>query len=169
MANSFRSSALASAAFSALMLIALPAHSNSSVKPLTSECLKTVAQEYEIHPDVLLALLIVEGGTVGQNSRANKNGSYDIGLFQINTIHREDLAAIGVSEESLRNDGCLNAAVAGWHLRRVLTSEVMATVTDDESYLRALARYHSATPEYNEIYADKLRTAFAYLYQHSEQ
>lgn len=169
MGKQFRPLALVSACFLALMLTATPALSNPSIQPLTSECLKTVSRDYEIHPDVLLALLIVEGGTVGKNSRANNNGSYDIGLFQINTIHRDALKALGVSEESLRNDGCLNAAVASWHLRRVLTPEVLATVTDDESYLRAIARYHSATPEFNEIYANKLRNAFAYLYQHSEQ
>ncbi|MDU4254424.1 lytic transglycosylase domain-containing protein [Pseudomonas sp.] len=155
--------------FAALVLIAPSAFAKLPVKPLTTECLQRVSQSYQIHPDVLLALMIVEGGTVGQNSRANDNGSYDIGLFQINTIHRAALAALGVTEESLRNDGCINAAVAGWHLRRVLTPEVMAGVTDEDSYLRAIARYHSTTPEFNEIYANKLRAAFQYLYQHSEQ
>lgn len=144
------------------------AHSSTApdkIRPLTSECLVSVASRYEIHPDVLFALLMVEGGTVGRNSRANTNGSYDIGPFQLNTIHLPALAAIGVTEEELRNDGCLNAAVAGWHLRRVLTPQVMANVSDSESYLRALALYHSATPQHNETYANKLRGAFAYLYQ----
>lgn len=153
---------------SAAFVLVSPASASPRAKPLTSSCLKSVAENYQIHPDVLLALLLVEGGTVGENSRANVNGSYDIGLFQINSIHRPALAALGVTEEQLRNDGCLNAAVAGWHLRRVLTPEVMANVTDDESYLRAIALYHSATPRFNEIYAGKLRTAFAYLYKNSE-
>lgn len=157
-------------AFLALSIAALAstAHANTSsaqIKPLTTECLLTVANRYEIHPDVLLALLMVEGGTVGRNSRANQNGSYDIGLFQLNTIHLPALAALGVSEAELRNDGCLNAAVAGWHLRRVLTPKVMASITDDESYLRAIALYHSATPRFNEVYANKLRGAFTYLYK----
>lgn len=138
---------------------------SGNIKPLTTQCLMTVANRYEIHPDVLLALLMVEGGTVGRNSRANQNGSYDIGLFQLNTIHLPALAALGISEDELRNDGCLNAAVAGWHLRRILTPKVMASVTDDESYLRAIALYHSATPKFNEIYANKLRGAFTFLYK----
>lgn len=139
--------------------------SSTQIKPLTTQCLMTVSNRYEIHPDVLLALLMVEGGTVGRNSRANQNGSYDIGLFQLNTIHLPALAALGISEDELRNDGCLNAAVAGWHLRRILTPSVMASITDDESYLRAIARYHSATPKFNEIYANKLRGAFTFLYK----
>lgn len=148
--------------------LAMQAHANQqpeNFRPLTSECIATVAERYEIHVDVLLALLIVEGGTVGKNSRANGNGSYDIGPFQLNTIHLPVLAELGVTEDDLRNDGCLNAAVAGWHLRRVMTPQVMARVTDEQSYLQAIALYHSATPQYNEIYANKLRGAFAYLYQ----
>lgn len=143
-------------------------HANTqpdSFRPLTAECLASVADRYEIHVDVLLALLMVEGGTVGRNSRANRNGSYDIGPFQLNTIHLPALAELGISEDELRNDGCLNAAVAGWHLRRVLTTEVLSRVTDEQSYLRALALYHSATPEHNAAYADKLRVAFTNLYQ----
>ncbi|MBA1280418.1 lytic transglycosylase domain-containing protein [Stutzerimonas stutzeri] len=146
----------------------VPASAGAQVdgyRPLTSDCLATVAERYEIHVDVLFALLMVEGGTVGRNSRTNGNGSYDIGPFQLNNIHLPALAALGVSEEELRNDGCLNAAVAGWHLRRVMTPKVMAGITDEQSYLQALALYHSATPEHNEVYANKLRGAFAYIYQ----
>lgn len=144
------------------------ATSNQQLTPLTAECLTYVAQAYDVHPDVLLAILMVEGGTVGQNSRKNKNGTYDIGLFQINSMHRETLYQMGISEDELRNDGCLNAAVAAWHLRRTLTDEVLAGVTDSESYLQAIARYHSATPKYNEIYADRLRSAFGRLYSQGE-
>jgi len=160
-------SILACAALTAIALTGT-AHANilrENIRPLTSQCLMTVAKRYEIHPDVLLALLMVEGGSVGENSRSNQNGSYDIGLFQLNTIHLPALAALSITEDELRNDGCLNAAVAGWHLRRVLTPKVLSEITDDESYLRAIALYHSATPRFNEIYANKLRSAFAYLYK----
>lgn len=143
-------------------------YADSAVKPLTTECIKEVADRYELHPDILFALMLVEGGTVGKDSRQNTNGSYDIGLFQINTTHLRTLKELGISESALRNDGCLNAAVAGWHLRRILTDEVMAGIHDEESYLRAIALYHSATPRFNQIYANKLRNAFAYLYQQRE-
>ncbi|MDH0960913.1 lytic transglycosylase [Pseudomonas sp. o96-267] len=148
---------------------AIGSASDEALTPLTPECLASAAERYELHPDILLAILIVEGGTVGQNNRGNANGSYDIGPFQLNTIHLPTLAKFNITETELRNDGCLNAAVAAWHLRRVLTPQVLSNVTDDESYLRALALYHSATPEYNEIYAGKLRAAFTYLYDNEAQ
>ncbi|CAM5410981.1 hypothetical protein SSTU70S_02959 [Stutzerimonas stutzeri] len=76
---------------------------------------------------------------------------------------------MGISEQALRNNGCVNAAVAAWHLRRTLTDKVMQGVVDEDSYLRAIARYHSATPEYNERYAGKLRAAFSYIYSQEDR
>ncbi|MDH4602483.1 MULTISPECIES: lytic transglycosylase domain-containing protein [Pseudomonas syringae group] len=134
------------------------------VTPMTSECIQKAASSYSIHPDVLYAILMVEGGTVGKNSKPNTNGSYDIGPAQINSMHRARLAALNISEDELRNNGCTNITVAAWHLSTVLTTDVLQSVTDQESYLRAIARYHSATPIYNEIYAGKLRAAFAVMY-----
>lgn len=132
--------------------------------PLTRECLIQVSQEYDVHPDVLLAILYVEGGTVGQNSRSNSNGSYDIGLFQINSMHLGLLKQHGISEDMLRNDGCLNARVAAWHLARVVPSDSLAVIDNEDMYLSALARYHSFTPKFNAIYAGRLKKAFDYMY-----
>lgn len=148
---------------SLLALIPLESHAQA-IKPLTHQCLVEAATEYDVHPDVLMAILIVEGGTVGQNSKSNDNGSYDIGLFQINSIHLSRLKGFGVSEEQLRNDGCLNARVAAWHLSSVVTNATLANIKDEKSYLSAIAQYHSVTPKYNAIYATRLKNAFSYLY-----
>ncbi len=145
----------------ALLSLVSQAH---AVTPLTHHCLVEAATEYDVHPDVLMAILIVEGGTVGQNSKANDNGSYDIGLFQINSMHLNRLKGFGVSEDQLRNDGCLNARVAAWHLSSVVTNDTLAKINDERSYLSAIARYHSFTPKYNAIYAQRLKNAFSYLY-----
>lgn len=132
--------------------------------PLTSECLVEISNEYNVHPDIMLAIMFVEGGTVGQNSKSNKNGSYDIGLFQINSIHLKELKKYGISETQLRNDGCLNARVAAWHLSRVVPLGSLASIDNENDYLSVLARYHSFTPEFNAVYAQRLKKAFNYLY-----
>lgn len=136
----------------------------SHVTPLTAQCIQRQAKRNGIHEDILFAILMVEGGTVGRDSKANGNGTYDIGPFQINSMHRDKVAQLGVSEEQLRNNGCINAAVAAWHLRRVLTPDVVANIRTEDDYLRAIALYHSATPKFNIIYAEKLRKAFNRLY-----
>lgn len=139
------------------------------VTPMTSECIQNAAHRYSIHPDVLYAILLVEGGTVGRTSKPNSNGTYDIGPAQINSTHRSRLAALNISEEELRDNGCTNITVAAWHLSSVLTTDVLLTVTDQNSYLKAIALYHSATPKFNDIYAEKLRKAFAILYAGDKQ
>lgn len=138
--------------------------SASDKQPLTKECLVEIASEYDVHPDIMLAIMFVEGGTVGQNSRSNDNGSYDIGLFQINSMHLKRLKDYGISEAELRNDGCVNARVAAWHLSSVVPSGSLASLDDEDAYLSALARYHSFTPKFNAIYAARLKKAFTYLY-----
>ncbi|NWD57113.1 lytic transglycosylase domain-containing protein [Pseudomonas veronii] len=141
------------------------AHRQQAVKrPLTAECMRFASQSYGIHQDILYAILLVEGGTVGRDSGANKNGTYDIGLFQINSMHRKTFESLGISEEELRDDGCTNTIAAAWHLKRVLTPEVLKDIRTQDDYLRAIALYHSATPEFNKIYAAKLRKAFERIY-----
>lgn len=148
---------------------ATAAEDAGQITPLTPRCIQAAASKFRIHPDVLLAILMVEGGTVGKNSRKNENGSYDIGPYQINSIHRAMLEQHGVSESLLRNNGCVNVTVAAWHLKRTLTPEVLSRVHDEDSYLKALALYHSATPKFNAIYAERLRAAFARLYASGDQ
>lgn len=139
------------------------------IRPLTTHCIERASAQYGIHTDVLLAILLVEGGTVGKNSKANDNGTYDIGPFQINSMHRKELASVGVDEQRLRNDGCVNAMVAARHLKRTITPEMLKSVRTQEDYLSVLANYHSATPKYNKIYADKLLKAFSRLYSSDRQ
>lgn len=145
-------------------LLAFTSNVYAAPQPLTTQCLQKISMHYEVSPIVLLAILYTEGGTAGKNSRPNVNGSYDIGLFQINTTHLDKLSALGISEQQLRNDGCLNAAVAAWHLRSVFPKEEEQRLSNAEDYLSALARYHSQTPKFNQIYAQKLAHAFSVLY-----
>lgn len=139
------------------------------IRPLTTQCIERASAQFGIHTDVLFAILLVEGGTVGKDSKANNNGTYDIGPFQINSMHRKELASIGVDEQRLRNDGCVNAMVAARHLKRTITPEMLEGVRTQEDYLSVLANYHSATPKYNKIYADKLLKAFSRLYSSDQQ
>ena len=79
-------------------------------------------------------------------------------------MHRKELASIGIDEQKLRNDGCVNAMVAARHLKKVITPKMLSNIRTQDDYLRMIANYHSATPKYNKIYADKLLNAFTKLY-----
>lgn len=151
----------------ALGLLTVPlAWSSSTVPraglvPLSASCLLDVSRAFRVHPDILLAVLIVEGGTVGKDSRPNQNGSTDIGPFQINTVHLHRLAAMGISREELRNNGCTNAKVAAWLVTQAVADQPIST---PEEYLTALANYHSRSQDKNAIYRRKLEKAFELLY-----
>lgn len=147
----------------ATLLCPLPALAEP-ISPVTAQCLVDVSNQSGIHTDVLLAILMVEGGTVGKDNNGNTNGTYDIGPFQINSMHLPRLKHMGISETKLRNNGCVNATVAAVILRESIPDNVMASIKTPEDYLRAIARYHSKTPKYNERYAKLLHTAFERLY-----
>lgn len=131
-------------------------------KELTVDCIKKAAEAYGIHPDILIAILIVEGGANGVVSK-NRNGSYDLGAFQINTINLPSLNKdFGISKDEIKYDACLSASIAARHiLQSLIGAKFDGTY---ESYLSAIARYHSKSPVENKIYAQKLRAAFNQLY-----
>jgi len=128
--------------------------------PLTHDCIYQAAQFYRIHPDILYAILLVEGGTVGEGNSGNQNGSTDFNLFQINSIHLPELAELGITKEEVINDGCLSAAIAA---RIVYKATLNIRIENEDEYLSAIARYHSANPGPNQIYSRKLKAAFQYL------
>lgn len=119
-------------------------------------CLLLAAQTYSVPPAVLLGIYQVEAGQIGQEVGPNKNGTYDIGPMQINTIWIPELAEHwGVSENTarswLRDDPCTNVGVAAWIFRNHYNE------TGDIE--KAIAHYHSRTHHIGNGYRNKVVTA----------
>lgn len=88
---------------------------------ILAACLMLAAQTYSVPPAVMVGILQVEGGNVGQQVH-NTNGSYDLGPMQINTIWIPQLAEYwgvdsGTAARWVRDDACTNMGVAAWILR----------------------------------------------------
>lgn len=118
-------------------------------------CLMMAAQTYQVPPQVLVGILHVEGGKVGQQVR-NTNGTYDLGPMQINTLWTKELAKEwGVSRSAaqtlIRDDACTNINVAAWILRRNLN--------ETKSLPKAIAWYNSRTPHIGYKYKRKVLAA----------
>ena len=114
------------------------------------------AQTYSVPPAVLVGIHQVEGGKVGQSVGPNDNGSYDLGPMQINTLWVPLLAEKwGVSEATalrwVRDDPCTNMGVSAWILR--------THMNETGSLAKAIAHYHSRTPQYGHPYKGKVVSA----------
>ena len=124
-------------------------------KVLTA-CLILASQTYSVPPAVMVGILQVEGGRVGQQVGPNNNGSYDLGPMQINTLWVPRLAKYwGVSDKTahrwIRDDACTNMGVSAWILRRHLN--------ETSSLSKAIAYYHSRTPSLGYAYKNRVVAA----------
>jgi hypothetical protein len=115
-------------------------------------CALAAARRYHVHQELFLAVLATEGGRVGQVVR-NRNGSYDMGPAQINSIHLPELARLGISREQVINDGCLNLQIGAWLLARALDGQ---SPSNPGEFWRRVGNYNSATPAPNVTYQAKV-------------
>ncbi|WP_411378832.1 transglycosylase SLT domain-containing protein [Pseudomonas sp. MPB26] len=75
-------------------------------------CWESAASRFNIEPELLQAIAAVESGYRAQAiNHANRNGTRDIGLMQINSIHLPRLLKQGITEERLINEPCLSIEV----------------------------------------------------------
>lgn len=75
-------------------------------------CWAEVANRYDIEPELLQAIAAVESGyRADAMNLANRNGTRDIGLMQINSIHLPRLLKLGITEERLLAEPCLSVEV----------------------------------------------------------
>ena len=140
----------------------IPVQDEQVLVPVTAQCIENAARVYRIHPDLIYATLIVEGGTVGEISKPNSDGSYDIGPAQINSIHLAEMATFDITEVEIKSDGCLNIHWQARHLaKRIRQAGEVDNLND---YLYAIARYHSKNKDVAKNYVDKLLNAFSLLY-----
>jgi hypothetical protein len=79
-------------------------------------CFKEAGQRYNISPILLEAIAFQESGLdpLALNA-ANRNGTFDIGIMQINSSWFDELEAFGIRAENLWQP-CLNIHVGAWIL-----------------------------------------------------
>ena len=114
----------------------VPANLDDVRQPEAAYCIATASERFNLPPESLLSLALVEGGKSGTVS-ANKNGSYDLGMMQVNTVWLNANSPLRdyVSFEKLRSDLCTNVHAAAW----ILASHLTRTGGD---IWRAIGMYH---------------------------
>lgn len=78
-------------------------------------CWQQAATSYGVNPDLLYAIAKTESGLNPRAINRNKDGSYDIGLMQINSRWFPLLEKYGVGREQLF-DPCVSIQVGAWIL-----------------------------------------------------
>ena len=121
-------------------------------------CWNEVASWYGVNVHLLVAIAKTESNFNPQAMNRNKNGSYDIGMMQINSTWLPTLRKYGVTEAQLK-DPCVNLQVGAWILaqnvaRMGLTWEAVGAYNARNPQLRAAwdtgkpsARVARARPE----------------------
>jgi len=119
------------------LLACLPTHA-------LADCIDDAAAYHGVNAQVLRAIGYQESHLNPQAHNRNRNGSEDLGMFQINTIHLPELSRYGIGRQALY-DPCVSAYVAAWHLAR--------KVQLHGNSWQAIGAYHSESPGENGIYA----------------
>lgn len=81
-----------------------------------ADCLEDAARYQQLSPVLLRAIAQHESSMRPGAINRNTNGTEDIGLMQINTVHLPRLARYGITRQSLF-DPCVSAYVGAWVLR----------------------------------------------------
>jgi hypothetical protein len=132
----------------ALLAAAPYAHAQAGYpKVAISSCVAGAASFHGVNPLILNAIIFHESRNNSQLILKNKNGSVDVGLGGLNSVHFAELARYGIKPDHLL-DGCVNTYVAAW----LLAKQVKA---NGNTWI-AVGSYHSRTPEHRDRYAKQI-------------
>lgn len=74
---------------------------------VSANCWVEAGSRNSIEPELLYAIALVESGLKPNAVNHNTNGSRDIGLMQINSVHLPRLQGRGITEQRLLDEPCL--------------------------------------------------------------
>ena len=128
-------------------------------------CMLATAHFYALPPRVLPAIQAVEGGRPGL-VHANRDGSADLGLMQINTLWVPLVAevihaGVAVTRAKLTDDACFSIAAAG----AIMNAHLRETHGD---LMQAVGNYHSHTRPLNLSYQALVRGRAAMMFASTE-
>lgn len=118
------------------------------------ECINQAAIVYQVPASLIISVLKVENGRAGM-AQPNRNGSYDYGPMQINSIWLKTLAPYGYTREQVQYDPCVNVFVGAW----ILSHELANT----PALWQGVGNYHSHTNTENAPYQYKVRGIYQLL------
>ena len=110
-------------------------------------CISHAAIVYHVPVPVVLSIMRQENGRNGQAVK-NKNGSYDLGVMQINSRWLPTLARYGYTREDLQFKPCKNVMAGTWILAN--------SIANGDTLWSGIGNYHSHTPKHNVSYRNDI-------------
>ncbi len=108
-----------------------------------NDCVSQAGDFHGVNSWIVRAILKVESNFNPKAMNKNRNGTTDVGMAQINSMHFKELKSHGIAPDDLL-DGCIASYVAAWHLKKQITAYGNTWF--------AIGAYHSATPCFNKRY-----------------
>ncbi|MFZ0219073.1 MAG: lytic transglycosylase domain-containing protein [Candidatus Aquirickettsiella sp.] len=119
------------------------------------ECINQAAIAYHIPATLILSVLAIENSKNGK-ALANRNGTFDYGPMQINSIWLSKIRLYGYTQHQLQYDPCVNVNVGTWILSQHISNDV-------SSPWRGVGSYHSHSARLNHTYQIKVSEVYRLL------
>ncbi|MBJ8931620.1 lytic transglycosylase domain-containing protein [Citrobacter freundii] len=111
-------------------------------------CIIAASQRYQVNTEILNAVVLTEGTKVGQVLH-NTNGSVDMSVMGINSIHLKSLSEYNIDKSVLLDHPCVNVMIGAWLMKQKL---IEVDTNDPAQLWKAIGNYHSRTPVWNTRY-----------------
>jgi soluble lytic murein transglycosylase-like protein len=116
--------------------------------PAAQACWEQAAQKYGVNAQLLYAIAKTESSLQPTAiNRANRNGSYDVGMMQINSSWLPVLKRYGIAEKDLY-EPCVSIEVGAWILAHNIRSHGYTWA--------AVAAYNTPNPSRGLMYAHRV-------------
>lgn len=133
-----------------MLLLATPAYS----------CWQEAGARYGINPELLYAIAKTETGVSPHKLSRNKNGTFDMGMMQINSAWLPDLAKFGIEPAHLW-DSCTNINVGAWILARNIQRLGLNW--------NAVGAYNAGCRGVGKIECERMRASYVWRVYHNYQ
>ncbi|HEX4044695.1 MAG TPA: lytic transglycosylase domain-containing protein [Gammaproteobacteria bacterium] len=127
-----------------------------TINDVSLACLNAVAKQYHVPAVLVLSVLKTENGRNGM-SRINTNGTYDLGVMQVNSVFLSQLKSHGYTLKRLQYSSCENITVATWILSKHIANSKASQI--------GIGNYHSVTPKLNAVYFNRVKENYKKIVQ----
>lgn len=122
------------------------------------QCFIDASKKYNVPKEILITVASVESKFNKNAINYNKNGTYDLGIMQINSRWFDKLSIIGIDEKMLKNP-CQNIMIGAWVMAQKISAYGFNWV--------AIQRYNGSDTQlkYAQKIRDKLEKSYPQLFE----